>query len=70
MPITAIVEFSPTEGLDPRESYDRLTRELNDGEPMTRRSQWNDGLLAHSYLPGYRDANLDLVVLCSSVAAC
>ena len=28
MPITAIVEFSPTEGLDPRESYDRLTREL------------------------------------------
>ena len=25
MPITAIVEFSPTEGLDPREGYDRLT---------------------------------------------
>jgi len=49
MPITAIVEFSPTEGLDPRESYDRLTREVNGGEPMTRRSQWNDGLLAHSY---------------------
>jgi hypothetical protein len=52
MPITAIVEFSPTEGLDPRESYDRLTRELNGGEPMTRRSQWNDGLLAHSFSVG------------------
>ena len=52
MPITAIVEFSPTEGLDPREGYDRLTRELNGGEPMTRRAQWNDGLLAHSYSVG------------------
>jgi hypothetical protein len=52
MPITAIVEFSPTEGLDPREGYDRLTRELNGGEPMTRRSQWNDGLLAHSFSVG------------------
>ena len=45
MPITAIVEFSPTEGIDPKESYDRLTRELNGGEPMTRRAHWNDGML-------------------------
>ena len=52
MPITAIVEFSPTEGIDPKESYDRLTRELNGGEPMTRRSHWNDGMLAHSYSVG------------------
>ena len=52
MPITAIVEFSPTEGIDPRESYDRLTRELNGGEPMTRRAHWNDGMLAHSYSVG------------------
>jgi hypothetical protein len=47
MPITSIVEFPPMEGVDPREAYDQLTRELNDGQPMTRRSEWGEGLLAH-----------------------
>jgi hypothetical protein len=47
MPITAIVEFTPVEGQDPRAGYDRVTRELNDGRPITRRSEFGEGLLAH-----------------------
>jgi hypothetical protein len=47
MPITAIVEFTALEGEDPREGYDRVTRELNDGRPITRRSEFGEGLLAH-----------------------
>ena len=49
MPITSIVEFSPVEGEDPLEGYDLVTRELNDGRPMTRRSEFGEGLLAHVY---------------------
>jgi|SRR5215208_4324205 hypothetical protein len=49
MPIVSIAEFPPVEGDDPRELYDRVTRELNDGQPMTRRSDWGKGLLAHVY---------------------
>jgi hypothetical protein len=49
MPITVIVEFPKLEGRDPRRDYDELTRELNDGQPMTQASAWGDGLLAHSY---------------------
>jgi hypothetical protein len=52
MPITSIVEFSPVEGEDPKENYESLSRELNGGELMTRRSEWNDGLLAHCYSVG------------------
>ena len=37
------------EGRDPRQDYDELTRELNDGRPMTDVSAWGNGLLAHSY---------------------
>jgi hypothetical protein len=47
MPITSIVEFPPMEDIDPREAYDQLSRELNDGQPMTKRSEWGKGLLAH-----------------------
>jgi hypothetical protein len=52
MPITAIVEFPPIEGLDPREAYDRISRELNGGQPMTKRSEWGEGLLAHTHNVG------------------
>ena len=52
MPITSIVEFPPTEGMDPREAYDSISRELNGGQPMTKRSEWGEGLLAHSHNVG------------------
>jgi quinol monooxygenase YgiN len=47
MPITSIVEFPPVEDHDPREGYDRVTRQLNDGRSITRRSEFGEGLLAH-----------------------
>ena len=47
MPITAILEFTAVEGEDPREGYDRVSRELNDGRPMTTRADFGEGLLAH-----------------------
>ena len=47
MPITAITEFAPMDGADSREVYDRVSRELNGGQPMTKRSEWGEGLLAH-----------------------
>jgi quinol monooxygenase YgiN len=49
MPITSIVEFPKVEDEDPREGYDRVTRQLNDGRPVTRRSEFGEGLLAHVY---------------------
>jgi hypothetical protein len=52
VPIAAIVEGPPLEGQDPREMYDQLTREISNGEPMTRTSQWSDGLIAHIYCVG------------------
>ena len=52
MPIAAIVEIPAQEGQDPREIYDQVVREVNNGEPMTRTSQWNDGLIAHAYCVG------------------
>ena len=52
MPITAVAELQPLEGEDPREGYDRITRELNGGQPMTKRSDWGEGLLAHSHNVG------------------
>jgi hypothetical protein len=52
MPITAVSELQPIEGMDPREGYDRITRELNGGQPMTKRSEWGEGLLAHIHNVG------------------
>ena len=52
MPIAVIVEVTAEEGQDPRDIYDRVIREVNDGEPMTRTSQWNDGLISHVYCVG------------------
>jgi hypothetical protein len=52
MPITAVSELAPIEGEDPREGYDRITRELNGGQPMTKRSEWGEGLLAHTHNVG------------------
>ena len=52
MPIAVILESPPQEGRDARETYDQLTRELNNGEPMTRTSDWSDGLIAHAYCVG------------------
>jgi hypothetical protein len=49
MPITVIAEFPKVKGRDPRQEYDALTREMNDGRPMTQLSDWGDGLLSHSY---------------------
>ena len=47
MPITSIVEFPPVEDHYPREGYHRVTRQLNDWRPITRRSEFGEGLLAH-----------------------
>jgi hypothetical protein len=47
MPIAVIVEVAAEEGQDPRDVYDRVIREVNNGEPMTHTSQWNDGLISH-----------------------
>jgi hypothetical protein len=52
MPITVVSELQPLEGEDPREGYDRVTRELNGGQPMTKRSDWGEGLLAHTHNVG------------------
>jgi hypothetical protein len=52
VPITSIAEFAPLEGADPRAGYDRVTRELNGGQPMTKRSEWGEGLLAHVHSVG------------------
>jgi hypothetical protein len=52
MPIAVILETLPQEGQDARETYDQLTRELNNGEPMTRTSDWGDGLISHTYCVG------------------
>ena len=52
MPITVIAEFPRTEGRDPRQDYDDVCRELNDGKPMTQPSDWGEGLLTHSYSIG------------------
>jgi hypothetical protein len=52
MPITVIVEVPPMEGRDPRQEYDDICRELNDGQPMTQPSDWGEGLLTHSYSIG------------------
>ena len=52
MPITAIVEFPPIEGVDARESYESISRELNGGQLMTKRSEWGEGLLAHTHNVG------------------
>jgi hypothetical protein len=52
MPIVAIIEVPAQEGTDMRELYDQVNRELNNGEPRTRTSQWNDGLIAHAYCVG------------------
>ena len=52
MPIMSVAEFAPWEGVDPREVYDRVTRELNGGQPMTKRSDWGAGLLAHVHSVG------------------
>ena len=52
MPITVIAEFPKTEGRDPRQVYDDVCRELNDGKPMTQPSDWGQGLLTHSYSVG------------------
>jgi hypothetical protein len=52
VPITAVTDFAPIEGVDPREAYDRVTRELNGGQPMTKRSEGGEGLLAHVHSVG------------------
>ena len=52
MPITAVSELQALEGEDPREGYVRVMRELNGGQPMTKRSEWGEGLLAHIHNVG------------------
>ena len=46
MPIVAVVEWPPTEGLDPKAEYARVAEELN-GRPFTSPADWGGGLLAH-----------------------
>ena len=52
MPITAVSELQALEGEDPRDGYVRVMRELNGGQPMTKRSDWGEGLLAHTHNVG------------------
>ena len=52
MPITAVSELQALEGEDPREGFVRVMRELNGGQPMTKRSEWGEGLLAHIHNVG------------------
>ena len=52
MPITVVSELQPLEGEDPRDGYVRVMRELNGGQPMTKRSEWGEGLLAHIHNVG------------------
>jgi hypothetical protein len=52
MPITAVSELQALEGEDPRDGYVRVMRELNGGQPMTKRSDWGEGLLAHIHNVG------------------
>ena len=52
MPITAVSELQALEGEDPRDGYVRVMRELNGGQPMTKRSEWGEGLLAHTHNVG------------------
>jgi hypothetical protein len=52
MPITAVSELQALEGEDPRDGYVRVMRELNGGQPMTKRSEWGEGLLAHIHNVG------------------
>jgi hypothetical protein len=52
MPITTVSELQPLEGEDPRDGYVRVTRALNGGQPMTKRSDWGEGLLAHIHNVG------------------
>ena len=44
MPITAIVEFTPVEGEDPREGYDLVNRALNDGQPHEEALRFRRGI--------------------------
>lgn len=45
MPVALVLEVDAS--ANPREVYDRITHELNDGQPFTNRSDWGGGLISH-----------------------
>ena len=49
MPITAVAELQPLEGEDPRDGYERVTRALNGGQPMTNRCDSDRGQLRREH---------------------
>jgi quinol monooxygenase YgiN len=46
MPIVALIEFPPGDGVDYTVEYDRVSQALN-GHPFARPSDWGEGMLAH-----------------------
>jgi hypothetical protein len=51
MPIIAIVEYAPTEGVDMRAEYSRVEDEINGGRPFERPEDWGGGLISHAAAP-------------------
>jgi hypothetical protein len=51
MPIVAILEWPPDEGLDMKAEYDRVADELNGGRPFSNVSDWGGGLISHVAAP-------------------
>ena len=47
MPIVAILDWPPDEGLDMKAEYDRVADELNGGRPFSSLSDWGGGLISH-----------------------
>jgi hypothetical protein len=47
MPIVAILEWPPGQGVDMKAEYARVADELNGGRPFADPSDWGGGLMAH-----------------------
>jgi hypothetical protein len=45
MPIAFVLETDAS--TNPIETYDRITHELNNGQPFTSREHWGGGLISH-----------------------
>ena len=51
MPIVAILEMPPEEGVDMQAEYQRVADELNGGRPFTSPADWGGGLISHVAAP-------------------
>lgn len=48
MPIIAILEWPPADGLDMKAEYARVANELNAGRPFSDVGDWGGGMIAHA----------------------